>query len=60
LTGHSATMDASFAWMNSSETYVSIEPTTNSITNESATLGSFISVGGKFEFFVFGTTSGPK
>jgi len=53
-------MDASFAWMNSSETYVSIEPTTNSITNEDATLGSFISVGGKFEFFVFGTTSGPK
>jgi alpha 1,3-glucosidase len=60
LTGHSAVMDASFAWMNSSETYVSVEETTNSITNEAATLGSFISVGGKFEFFLFGTTSGPK
>lgn len=60
LTGHSSVMDASFAWMNSSETYVSIEETTNSITNEAATLGSFISVGGKFEFFLFGTTSGPK
>lgn len=33
LTGHSAVMDASVAWMNSSETYVSIESTTNSITN---------------------------
>jgi alpha-glucosidase (family GH31 glycosyl hydrolase) len=60
LTGHSAIMDASIAWMNSSETYVHIDTTTNSITNETATLGSFISLGGKFEFFVFGTTSGPK
>jgi len=60
LTGHSSVMDASVAWMNSSETYVSVESTTNSFTNEEATLGSFISVGGKFEFFLFGTTSGPK
>jgi len=60
LTGHSAVMDASVTWMNSSETYVSVEPTTNSITGNNATLGSFISVGGKFEFFIFGTTSGPK
>lgn len=53
-------MDSSVTWMNSSETYVSIEPTVNSVTGKSATLGSFISVGGKFEFFIFGTTDGPK
>ena len=60
LTGHSAVMDASVAWMNSSETYVQLETTTNSITAQSATEGYFVSVGGKFEFFVFGTTQGPK
>lgn len=60
LTGHSATMDASVAWMNSSETYVTIESTNNTIDYAPGTVGTFISVGGKFEFFVFGTSSGPK
>ena len=32
LTGHSAVMDASVVWMNSSETYVNIDSTTNSVT----------------------------
>jgi hypothetical protein len=53
-------MDASVAWMNSSETYVTIELTNNSVNDEAGTVGTFISVGGKFEFFVFGTTKGPK
>ena len=46
--------------MNSSETYVSIDDTTNTVTGEPAVLGSFVSVGNKFEFFVFGSANGPK
>ena len=60
VTGHSATMDASIIWMNSSETYVGINMTTNLVTQEAATMASFVSVGNLFEFFVFGTTKGPK
>jgi hypothetical protein len=60
ITGHSAEIDASVAWMNSSETYVTVEDTNNTIDYAPGTVGTFISVGGKFEFFVFGTTKGPK
>ena len=60
ITGHSASMDASVAWMNSSETYVSVETTNNTIDYANGIVGTFISVGGKFELFVFGTTLGPK
>jgi hypothetical protein len=46
--------------MNSSETYVQLEQVTNPVTFTPATLGYFVSVGGKFELFIFGTTHGPK
>ena len=48
------------AKMNSSETYVTVEDTNHTIDYAPGTVGTFISVGGKFEFFVFGTTKGPK
>lgn len=60
LTAHSANVDASVIWMNSAETYVSIDQVQNNATNTTGLLGEFISIGGKFEFFVFGTTTGPK
>ena len=60
ITGHSASMDASAVWMNAAETYVNIETLTHPISNKPATQVDFISVGGKFEFFMFGSTSGPK
>jgi alpha 1,3-glucosidase len=53
-------MDASAVWMNSSETYCNVEPTTNPITGQPSTQADFISIGGKFEFFMFGTTNDPK
>ena len=45
LTGHSAGMDQSIAWMNSSETYVSLDKVANKKTNEPSMLGSFVSLG---------------
>lgn len=60
LTSHSAAMDASAVWMNSSETYVNIEPTTTEFYSGQGTQADFISVGGKFEFFMLATTTGPK
>ena len=53
-------MDASAVWMNSSETYANVEPTMNPITGVTSTQADFISVGGKFEFFMFGSTTGAK
>ena len=46
--------------MNSSETHVGINLTTNPVTQEPATMASFVSLGNAFEFFIFGTTKGPK
>jgi alpha-glucosidase (family GH31 glycosyl hydrolase) len=46
--------------MNSSETYVQIFDTNNPYTTAFATNGAFKSIGGKFEFFLFGSASGPK
>ena len=60
LTAHSTDMDASVTWMNSSETYVSVSQTTNPVTQDPATMASFVSLGNKFEFFTFGSTNGPK
>lgn len=60
LTAHSAAVDASVIWMNSAETYVSVDQVINNATNTTGILGEFISVGGQLEFFVFGTTTGPK
>jgi len=37
ITGHAANMDASAVWMNSSETYVNVEPVTNPITGLTST-----------------------
>jgi alpha 1,3-glucosidase len=60
LTGHNTTSDASVVWMNSAETYVGIEVAPNSFTGQQGMEGFFISVGGKFEFFIFGSAQGPK
>ena len=60
LTGHSAKVDSSVAWMNSSETYVAIDESINPVTGKVSTLGSFTSIGNRFEFFVFGSSQGPK
>jgi len=60
LTAHSEFVDASVIWMNSAETYVSVDQVINNATNTMGILGEFITVGGQLEFFVFGTTTGPK
>ena len=67
LTGHSfqnATLDASVTWMNSAETYVDLQPTTfSNISNaygQDGIEGLFISIGGQFEFFLWGTEMGPR
>ena len=60
MTGHSSTADASVVWMNSAETYVGVEAVDNSFTANQGMEGFFITVGGKFEFFIFGSAQGPK
>jgi alpha 1,3-glucosidase len=60
LLGHSEAQDASVAWLNSAETWVDLFPYINSQEYGTGTHASFTSQGGAMEFFVFGSTLGPK
>ena len=53
-------MDMSVAWMNSAETNVTLKELVNPATNATAIKGNFMSTGGQFEFFLWGTLNGPK
>lgn len=59
LTGHSPSTDASIVWMNASETFVKIYESLTQ-AKKGSRRADFISVGGKFEFFMFASSKGPK
>jgi len=58
LTGHSATVDASIAWMNAAESLVDLAP--SSYSSDTGTFVNFLSEGGALEVFIFGSLQGPK
>ena len=54
--GHSHLMDASIAWMNSSETFMFMNPAHEGLKTNSA----FISEGNALEFYLLGSQESPK
>ena len=56
ITGHSTSMDASIAWMNSAETFVFL----NHAHRGEKTNSAFISEGNALEFYLLGAEGNPK
>jgi len=59
LTSHEANLDSSVMWMNSAPTWVDLFGQKDSLSNE-ATIGTFNSMGGQIEFFIFSSSISPK
>ena len=59
LTSHEANVDSSVMWMNSAPTWVDLFGKQDSLSNE-ATIGTFNSMGGQIEFFIFSSCLSPK